>query len=899
MTVSIVGKDRFSPEARKAQDSAQGFGATLGKVGEIASGFLAANVIQAGIGRLTGAISDSIAGWKEQIEVSAQTKAVIESTGGAAGLTAKQIEDMAGSLKNNSRFADDAIQSGENLLLTFTSIGKDVFPDATQTMLDMSQALGQDLSASAVQLGKALNDPVQGVTALRRVGVSFTDSQLDQIKAMQESGDLMGAQKLILGELNKEFGGSAKAASDAAGAEETYADKLDDLQDTIGQKLLPLQLKWKELQAAVFTFLLDKGLPAFERLGKFAATAGDEIRDRLLGPLGTLRDIAGEVRHFFEVGFGGGEAGGELGALQKTAYDFGKMLHDNFLPALGDARDKVSEFIHFFTLGFDGGKIGGDLGAVQELAFKLGESFRDARDKIADALKTVGDKIGEFLGDNKREVFEAIGLALAYMGSAVVVGGLIALASALTAAAVGAALTLAPFILIPAAIGLIAFGIIELIKHWDDITARFPILGDAADAVQTQLGKFVDWVQDTLIPAVMNIGDTIADTFRAIEGFTSEHWNQIQNIIEGVLKAVLAIVTNVLDELVVIFKSAFEILHGVIMVFHGLFTGDWQEMWDGIKLILDGAVDLITGTIGNMKDTLLGIGTVLLDGLVATFKALGSAIIEELSHLKDAVVGVVTDIGDWMLDHWQGIVTGVLAVLFPPGAGLFLIITHFSEIKDQVGAILISMKDMAVGLASDLVSAVVGALGNAANGMYDIGTAIMNGLENGMRDAFYFIANFVGLLGDRIQWGITGYPWGLLYGIGQAIMEGLLNGIVAGWNAVAGFLGSTAQKIKDLKGPIDKDRTLLIPEGNAIMQGLNEGIQRGFSGRVAPTLSAITNEGIPSFAPTGGGGGGVGNVYHINVQSLDPRSAADLVLQALVQLERRGGVTPGVTRALA
>src|SRR5262245_66611796 len=78
----------------------------------------------------------------------------------------------------------------------------------------MSAALGQDGKASAIQLGKALNDPIKGVTALQRVGVSFTKSQKNQIKALVESGNTLGAQKVILRELGKEFGGAAKAATD-------------------------------------------------------------------------------------------------------------------------------------------------------------------------------------------------------------------------------------------------------------------------------------------------------------------------------------------------------------------------------------------------------------------------------------------------------------------------------------------------------------------------------------------------------------------------------------------------------------------------------------------------------------------------------------------------------------
>src|SRR3989304_7377426 len=100
-----------------------------------------------------------------------------------------------------TRFGDEAILSGENMLLTFTNIGKDVFPEATEVMLDMSQALGQDIKSSAIQLGKALQDPIQGVTALRRGGGNFTEDQQKMIESMGEAGDLLGGHKVIFPEV--------------------------------------------------------------------------------------------------------------------------------------------------------------------------------------------------------------------------------------------------------------------------------------------------------------------------------------------------------------------------------------------------------------------------------------------------------------------------------------------------------------------------------------------------------------------------------------------------------------------------------------------------------------------------------------------------------------------------
>jgi hypothetical protein len=179
----------------------------------------------------------------ESQQAVAQLDAVIKSTGGSAGVTADHAQALASSLQNLTMFGDEAVMSAESMLLTFTNIGAagGVFDQATLTVLNMSQALGQDLTSSAMQLGKALNDPVAGITALTRVGVTFTQQQKDQIEAMVAAGNVAGAQSLILAELNREFGGSAIAAgSTFAGSLEILKNKFGEVQEKIGGVFLPM-----------------------------------------------------------------------------------------------------------------------------------------------------------------------------------------------------------------------------------------------------------------------------------------------------------------------------------------------------------------------------------------------------------------------------------------------------------------------------------------------------------------------------------------------------------------------------------------------------------------------------------------------------------------------------------
>ena len=238
-TIEIIIKGDVSDASRNIG----GLQDVLGGLGRLAAGALTAGLTAAAAGFTVlgaGLVSSLNEAMKAE-EVQAALGAVLQSTGGVAGVTAEMANELASSLQGVTRFSDEAVLGGENLLLTFTNIGKDIFPEATQTMLDMSQALGQDLKSSAIQLGKALQDPIDGVTALRRVGVNFTDAQEAMIKSLVESGDVMGAQTLILKELQTEFGGAAEAAGKTfAGQLDILKNKISDAQEKIGAQLIPV-----------------------------------------------------------------------------------------------------------------------------------------------------------------------------------------------------------------------------------------------------------------------------------------------------------------------------------------------------------------------------------------------------------------------------------------------------------------------------------------------------------------------------------------------------------------------------------------------------------------------------------------------------------------------------------
>jgi hypothetical protein len=208
-------------ETAKARQGIDDINGRLGKVGSFAKkaavGFVAFQAAGGAVNVLKNSVGEAISAVREQDKLLGQSNAVIKSTGGAAGVTASQVVKLSEAMERKSTVDAEVIQNGANVLLTFTKVrneagkGNDIFNQGTQAALDMSAALGTSMASASTLVGKALNDPIKGVSALGRSGVQFTADQKKTIASMVETGDQLGAQKIILKELNTQFAGSAGA----------------------------------------------------------------------------------------------------------------------------------------------------------------------------------------------------------------------------------------------------------------------------------------------------------------------------------------------------------------------------------------------------------------------------------------------------------------------------------------------------------------------------------------------------------------------------------------------------------------------------------------------------------------------------------------------------------------
>lgn len=365
------GIDDIGDEARQAGRHLAGMNAAGARLGgglrSVATG---AGYAVAGAAVLTTAFGvRAYKAFDESRRIAALTEAGIRSTGGAANVTADDVARLSQAIAAKTGVDDEMIQSGANMLLTFTRIrneagkGNDIFDQAAQITTDLAVRLGKDAPSAALMLGKALNDPVKGATALGRAGVQLTQQQKDQIAAFVESGDMLSAQKIILRELDTQVGGSAEAQA-------TNLDKLrvawGNIEEAIGSAVAPaVDAISKDL-----TSLAKGALPEVEAAarrvgGIFSSDELDWVSKLKFSGRAIGQELGPEVQPLVEElqrHLGKIDAGGAIsGAIEKGA------------PVMADAlAGQVPNMMRAFVNAFANAGPGGQLLTLALLAKKFG-----------------------------------------------------------------------------------------------------------------------------------------------------------------------------------------------------------------------------------------------------------------------------------------------------------------------------------------------------------------------------------------------------------------------------------------------------------------------------------------------------------------------------------------------
>ena len=319
----------------------------------------------------------------QQENATKQLEAALKSTGGVAGQTIEQLQSMAEELSKSTTFGSEAIQMMQRRLLIFGSITGDMFEEATKAVLDLAAGMGTDLQTAALQVGRALEAPEVGLTALRRAGIIFTEDQKEMIAALVETGQKLVAQEIVLDKIKTSYGETAKTMRNTlGGALSALHNSFDDFMKTLGEAGLVKALRIITEQLIEFTHTLQRIPKEVVQLGILIAAT--------LAIIGPLFIILGTTIKGVTIVFGALATAGA--GLVTGLAAISAVLAASLLPAL--------RAVLIPTLAIAAG-------ALLTMAL-TGRTLEGTLEEVGVAVKNLGDKIKGSI--DFKNLFEGIGL---------------------------------------------------------------------------------------------------------------------------------------------------------------------------------------------------------------------------------------------------------------------------------------------------------------------------------------------------------------------------------------------------------------------------------------------------------------------------------------------------------
>jgi hypothetical protein len=272
-TSAVAAFKKTGDAAKTTTSAAKTTGSSLGKIaGAVATGYAVSKIVDFGKTTVKAAEESAVA--------HNRLVSTFKGVGDASGAAAAAAEAYAGKLSKQTGVDDEAIMGAQALLATFHSVSgasaqqAGIFDRATAAAADLAAAGYGDLNSNAIQLGKALEDPVKGMAALSKSGVTFTAAQKQAILSMEKTGNHLGAQKVVLQNVESQVKGTA-AATATSSAKMSVA--WGNAQEAIGTALLPAISKISDVLTKLFIFVDANSSWLMPLIGGAIALAGTAL----------------------------------------------------------------------------------------------------------------------------------------------------------------------------------------------------------------------------------------------------------------------------------------------------------------------------------------------------------------------------------------------------------------------------------------------------------------------------------------------------------------------------------------------------------------------------------------------------------------------------------------------
>lgn len=415
----------------------------------------------------------------------------------------------------------------------------------------------------------------------------------------------------------------------------------------------------------------------------------------------------------------------------------------------------------------------------------------------------------------------------------------------------------------------------DFIEIWDAIKKFFV---DLWNEVGPEVVKF----KDLLGP----LGDAFQNIWQFLKPIAAIIGGALLFALKLIASVISAVLGPVLDMFVGLLSNVIQVLRGVIEFVVGIFAGDWETAWNGIKdivagtfgaiwAVIEGAVKVVWGIVQGLVEGIVDFFVWLYDVLVghSIIPDMVNAIIEWIASLPGKAWAALKSLGAKFVEvvnkawtMWTEANSKAWATISAWFTGLAVKVYSYlsalpGKVKERAKEALTWFQNGATEIWNKIASwfqgrkdAVGGYLSNLKDGLKTIAVTAINYFKDGFTDRWESVRSWLGGMYNRVKSAIGSIS---LASIGRAIFNSLWDGLKEVWSNMKNWLGGIGDQIKSVKGPIEKDRKLLIPEGKAIMDSLGVGLEaqwpgiKSWLGGVGPGIADAITSGMPNGVPMG------------------------------------------------
>ena len=759
-----------------------------------------------------------------QVATGAQhTEAVLEGLYETAGHGADEAQKMMGLLNDRfsrSGIAMQAFQQGASDLAYLGLSAKET-ADILQFMEATIGATGgsaEELARVTTALASAQNAGRASAAELNMIsqaGVPIYDMLADhlgitnaQIRDLTGSGELLVDD--VLAAIQAQGGTWASGLIDGAErANRTWASAWDSMRNTmvngISGQVLPL---------------LDRVSPVVHRM---AAGVGRAF-DALPGALSRLKSAMDQY--------------GITDALW-TIYNAASSLARGAAPLLGTMGASMAVVFGAVVLAAE---------PLAELLIRLGEWMQNNTETV----RTFGVVVGVLSG------------VLLTLKTALSIGGAVAALAN-------------PVGLVIAAIGLLVAGITYA---WKNSQTFRDVVTGAWEWIKNAVSSVVDWFTGTAWPAIKDFwaritegasgtgqmwanswnsireifatvwevisglwdqyGEGILATIRMWVGWVQAVWSGLWTALPGVLSGAWTIISGVIS-------GALDVIKGILDFAIGLFTGDWERMWDGwitigeglwtaIVSIFEGLVQAIGGILTGLWEMIRGIWETIYDWLVGNsiVPDLVEAIVSWFQSLSDWIGAILSAMWAIIRAVWTTISNGISTVVDT-------IVSVVSAAWEAAKAITFAVFSTVHSIITGVWNRIRSTVSNAITTVRAVISAAWTFVRNTTRAAWVAIVSAVTTRVSSLMSTVRGIP-GRIYDvfssigsnmrtIGRNIITGIINGVTGAatrlYDSLRNLASNALDSAKSALGIASPSKVFRDEVGGEIVAGLLGGIAAG------------------------------------------------------------------------